>query len=127
MVASRLYEAEPPQASPEYVADGLAIIRADNGLLSIDKAENQVIRRPGVALRRFAQDFDLCLIDTPPLLGVRLMASLAAADYVVTPVSVGLYELAEIKSEAGEVGRSGGGGGGVCVCVCVCVCVGGGV
>ena len=96
MVASRLYEAEPPQASPEYVADGLAIIRADNGLLSIDKAENQVIRRPGVALRRFAQDFDLCLIDTPPLLGVRLMASLAAADYVVTPVSVGLYELAGV-------------------------------
>ena len=96
MVASRLYEAEPPQASPEYVADGLAIIRADNGLLSIDKAENQVIRRPGVALRRFAQDFDLCLIDTPPLLGVRLMASLAASDYVVTPVSVGLYELAGV-------------------------------
>ena len=96
MVASRLYEAEPPQASPEYVADGLAIIRADNVLLSIDKAENQVIRRPGVALRRFAQDFDLCLIDTPPLLGVRLMASLAAADYVVTPVSVGLYELAGV-------------------------------
>ena len=96
MVASRLYEAEPPQASPEYVADGLAIIRADNGLLSIDKAENQVSRRPGVALRRVAQDFDLCLIDTPPLLGVRLMASLAAADYVVTPVSVGLYELAGV-------------------------------
>lgn len=96
IVASRLYEAEPPQASPEWVADGLAIIRADNGLLSIDKAENQVIRRPGAALRRFAQDFDLCLIDTPPLLGVRLMASLAAADYVVTPVSVGLYELAGV-------------------------------
>ncbi len=96
MVASRLYEAEPPQASPEWVADGLAIIRADNGLLSIDKAENQVIRRPGAALRRFSRDFDLCLIDTPPLLGVRLMASLAASDYVVTPVSVGLYELAGV-------------------------------
>ena len=38
----------------------------------------------------------MCLIDTLPLLGVRLMVSLAASDFVVTPVSVGLYELAGV-------------------------------
>lgn len=96
LVASKLFEAEPDAAQPQTLTDKLAIIRADNGLLAIDKAENQVIRRPGAALRRYAKDFDLCLIDTPPLLGVRLMASLAASDYVVTPVSVGLYELAGV-------------------------------
>lgn len=96
LLASKLFDAEPSEAQPEAINGKLAIIRADNGLLTIDKAENQVIRRPGVALRRFAQDFDLCLIDTPPLLGVRLMASLAASDFVVTPVSVGLYELAGV-------------------------------
>jgi chromosome partitioning protein len=96
LLASRLYDATPNDDTPEYVEDKLAIIRADNGLLAVDKAENQVIRRPGAALRRFAADFDVCLIDTPPLLGVRLMASLAAADYVLTPVSVGLYELAGV-------------------------------
>jgi len=95
LVASRLYDAEPNGENPQVINDHLAIIRADNALLAIDKAENQVIRRPGQALRRFA-GFDLCLIDTPPLLGIRLMASLAAADYVVTPVSVGLYELAGV-------------------------------
>ena len=96
LVASRLYDAEPNGEQPQVINDRLAIIRADNALLAIDKAENQVIRRPGQALRRFAKGFDLCLIDTPPLLGVRLMASLAASDYVVTPVSVGLYELAGV-------------------------------
>lgn len=96
LVASKLYDAEPNGDQPQTINDRLAIIRADNALLSIDKAENQVIRRPGQSLRRFAADFDLCLIDTPPLLGVRLMASLAASDYVVTPVSVGLYELAGV-------------------------------
>jgi chromosome partitioning protein len=96
MQASSLYDAEPNGEMPQAITDKLALIRADNGLLSIDKAENQVIRRPGAALRRFAQDYDLCLIDTPPLLGVRLMASLAASDFVVTPVSVGLYELAGV-------------------------------
>ena len=94
LVASKLFDEEPDGTLPETITDKLAIIRADNGLLSIDKAENQVIRRPAHALRRFAQDFDLCLIDTPPLLGVRLMAALAASDYVVTPINVGLYELA---------------------------------
>lgn len=96
LVASKLYDAEPNGERPQIINDRLAIIRADNALLTIDKAENQVIRRPAQALRRFAEDFDLCLIDTPPLLGIRLMASLAAADYVVTPVSVGLYELAGV-------------------------------
>lgn len=96
LLASWLYGASAPQEGPEYITERLAIIRADNALLSIDKAENEVIRRPGAALRQFASSFDLCLIDTPPLLGVRLMASLSAADFVVTPVSVGLYELAGV-------------------------------
>lgn len=96
LVASKLYDAEPNSDAPQVINERLSIIRADSALLSIDKAENQVIRRPGQALRRFAGDFDLCLIDTPPLLGVRLMASLAASDYVVTPVSVGLYESAGV-------------------------------
>lgn len=96
LVASKLFDAEPNGALPQTLSPTLSIIRADNGLLAIDKAENQVIRRPGAVLRSHAQDFDLCLIDTPPLLGVRLMASLAASDYVVTPVSVGLYELAGV-------------------------------
>lgn len=96
LVASRLFDAKPNGGTPRVITDKLAVIRADNGLLAIDKAENQVIRRPGQALRSFADSFDLCLIDTPPLLGIRLMASLAASDYVVTPVSVGLYELAGV-------------------------------
>jgi chromosome partitioning protein len=93
LVASKLYGDMVNDEQPQAISDRLSIIRADSGLLSIDKAENQVIRIPGQALRRFAESFDICLIDTPPLLGVRLMASLVASDYVVTPVSIGLYEL----------------------------------
>jgi chromosome partitioning protein len=96
LLASVLYSAELSEAMPENLNDKLAIIRADNALLSIDKAPNDYIRRPAQALRRFANDYDVCLIDTPPLLGLRLMASLAAADFVVTPVPVGLYELAGV-------------------------------
>ena len=96
LIASKLFSAEQCQDQPQVINDKLGIIRADNGLLTIDKAENQVIRLPGKALRHFSADYDLCLIDMPPLLGVRLMASLAASDFVLTPVSVGLYELAGV-------------------------------
>lgn len=95
MVASSLYDVEA-SGEPEPITEKLSIIRADNALLSIDKADNAVIRHPGAGLKRFGDAFDLCLIDTPPLLGVRLMAALAASDYVITPVSVGLYELAGV-------------------------------
>ncbi|MFA5985586.1 MAG: ParA family protein [Methylococcaceae bacterium] len=97
LMASKLYYEDNPQEQPQQLNENLAIIRADNALLAVDKAENEVIRRPGKILRRFAKNFDLCLIDTPPLLGIRLMASLAASDYVITPVSVGLYELAGVS------------------------------
>ena len=97
MVASSLYTLDAADTPmPEVVSDKLSIIRADNGLLSVDKFDNSVIRNPRIALQRFADSFDLCLLDTPPLLGLRIMASLAASDYVVTPVSVGLFELAGV-------------------------------
>jgi chromosome partitioning protein len=101
LVASRLFDVnskalEGAGNCPEIISEKLSIIRGDNGLLTIDKAENNVIRLPGQFLRRFADKYDLCLIDTPPLLGVRLMAALSAADFVLTPVSVGLYELAGV-------------------------------
>jgi chromosome partitioning protein len=96
LLASQLFDAESASAKPESITPTLSIIRADNGLLAIDKAENEVIRRPGDALRKFARHFDLCLIDTPPLLGIRSMAALTASHYVVTPVSIGLYELAGV-------------------------------
>ena len=72
----------------------LPALPADAALLEVDRAENSVVKRPRAALQQFADQFDLCLIDTPPLLGMRLLASLAAADYVVTPLSIGVYELA---------------------------------
>jgi len=96
LLASQLFASPPVDAKPEEVQKRLSIIRADPALLSVDKADNAVIRLPGAAIRRHAADFDLCVIDTPPLLGVRLMAALAASDAVVTPVSVGLYELAGV-------------------------------
>ena len=97
MVSSSLFsKGAGAGGMPEAVNEKLSIIRADNGLLSVDKHDNDSIRLPKIALRQFSGDFDICLVDTPPLLGIRLLAALAASNSVVTPVSVGLYELAGV-------------------------------
>lgn len=94
LLASDLYiEGGVTNKSPQAINKSLSLIKADNGLLLLDKAENIVIRNPAKSLKRFSNDFDICIIDTPPLLGIRLMAALTASDFVLTPVSVGLYEL----------------------------------
>jgi chromosome partitioning protein len=80
----------------EAVNEKLPIIRADNGLPSVGKHGNGSIRLPKIALRQFSGGFDTCLADTPPLLGIRLLAALAASKSVATPVSAGLYELAGV-------------------------------
>ena len=91
--ASHLFDTEQ-YLTPEAITSHLSIVRADNRLLTIDKAENEVIRHPREALRKYAGDFDLVVIDTPPSLGLRLMAALSAADGVVTPLTIGFFELA---------------------------------
>lgn len=94
LLASGLFEAEASDVLPEPLDDGLAIIRADERLALLDGAGVDYIRRPATHLRQLGQRFDLCLIDTPGLIGVKLFAALTAADAVICPVSVGLFESA---------------------------------
>src|SRR5690606_36826096 len=52
-------------------------------------------KRPRHNLTRFTGQFDLCLIDTPGVIGFNppmTVGALVAADAVVCPFSVGLYE-----------------------------------
>jgi chromosome partitioning protein len=107
--ASDLYSGKVG-AELEEIAPGLSIIRADAGLLNIDAADVSVARQPRRALRSLAGSFDLCLIDTPPALGIRLFASLAAADAVVVPVSIGVYELAGVGELMNTIARVRTGG-----------------
>lgn len=95
LTASSLFGAEAPELAPEKLSDRLSIIRADELLMQINGANEDAKRRPAKNLRTFAKDFDLCLIDTPGAIGFNppmTIAALIAADAVVCPFAVGLYE-----------------------------------
>jgi chromosome partitioning protein len=97
LCASHLFAETPPNLEPLVLSEHLSIIRADRALVDVDRLPAAAAARPAAALKGMADRYDVCVIDTPPLLGVRLMAGLGAADYSVTPVSVGMYELAGVS------------------------------
>ncbi len=97
LLASTLFGEDSDDLKPEYIGEHVAIIRADERLALLDGAADDFIKRPSRHLRQLADQFDVCLIDTPGLIGMKLYAALAAADAVICPVSVGLFESAGLS------------------------------
>jgi chromosome partitioning protein len=95
LLASELFAEAVSNKLPEIISDQLSMVRSDAALMALDRADVASARRPGRALRAI-DGFDVCIVDTPPTLGMGLIAALAAADSVVTPVNIGLYELAAV-------------------------------
>lgn len=92
--ASALF-ADGAKIVPEVLADGFAIIRADEGLRQLAGVSGEGIKRPAKYLRELSKGFDLCIIDPPGVLGINppmTIAALVAADAVISPFGVGLYE-----------------------------------
>lgn len=92
--ASALF-AEGSVIVPEPIRPGLSIIRRDEMLRQLRSDNAEGLRRPGAYLRRLAAGYDLCIIDTPGALGENIpttTAAMIAADAVVCPFAVGLFE-----------------------------------
>lgn len=86
--ASGLFE----QGATLPAGDGLTVIAADDGLVNLDRAEFSVI----VTLRDTLAgntDYDWCVIDTPPTIGLRLSAALIVSDYVLAPIEFAQYSI----------------------------------
>lgn len=94
MQASALF-AEALQGEPERISETLSIIRADETLSMLTAAVKGMEKRPARNLRALSAGFDVCIIDTPGSIGFNppmTLAALVAADAVVCPISIGLYE-----------------------------------
>jgi len=74
------------------VDERISLIPADEPLYDHLSATTDVIARIRDNLRALADEFDVCVIDTPPERNSLLVGALAAADFVVTPMTLGLLE-----------------------------------
>lgn len=71
----------------------LALISADSRMADIERADPKVMRYFSSNLQSLSEFFDFCVIDSPPSLGLRMSASLIAADYVLSPLALEEYSI----------------------------------
>ncbi|MBI6621552.1 ParA family protein [Pseudomonas corrugata] len=86
---------------PEMLEPGFGILRSDKMLSQLAGVNGEGIKRPRNHLRALADDFDICLIDTPGVLGENppmTIAALVATNAVICPISVGLFEADALRS-----------------------------
>lgn len=94
-----LFQKDMPESPVEYISEDLAIIRATEELVSLQQLGGEAVLNFKQNLYKFqTKDFDLCIIDTPPSLGIALTASLICADYVVSPTGLEKLELVGISA-----------------------------
>lgn len=96
LMSSQLFNGEHNNYEPRQVGPNIWLIEADVPLLDVDDMELDVIHNLRPALARFADDFDLCMIDTPPNLQRRMIAALTASDAVVAPFNISGFTLSRM-------------------------------
>jgi chromosome partitioning protein len=78
----------PPQGVPRA---GLVLVPSDGGLLARERQPQQhnlFARQLRAFLAAMAAHFDVCLIDTNPNPDIRVIAALASADFVLSPIQL---------------------------------------
>lgn len=96
LIASKLFTEEPGTLTdaPQPISDKLALIPADIEINDVEGLDLATIERPPAHLRGLAMAPEtLCIIDTPPTLGRRLIAALIAADAVISPLALNGYSI----------------------------------
>lgn len=98
LISSMLYQADLPSKDVFNTESGIDLIPADLATNDLEGLPLDTIMFPTQHLQQFAKDYDICIIDTPPSLGRRLLASLIASDFVFTPLELSEYALQGVES-----------------------------
>jgi chromosome partitioning protein len=92
--ASALFDSGPIHLT---VPDGacVALLAADSALIDLDRAKLDLAQAFVGQVRHLADSgrFDLCLIDTAPAMGLRMIAAVSSANYVIAPIELQAYSI----------------------------------
>ena len=94
--ASELFADAPLQV--QSTGGDIDLIEADIGLVDLDRAPLEVMEAFAKQLASLSDRYDLCVIDTAPAAGLRMVAALTSADYVVSPIELESYSIHGITS-----------------------------
>lgn len=85
---------EPTRVVP---AGHITVARATDELLEAERVDEAAIGMFRESVQANADDYDICIVDTPPILGLRTFAALLAADAVLAPIELGDYSLTGVQ------------------------------
>lgn len=92
--------ADAPIALPA-VRKSIALIHATPQLANLERASadeaNRKVQTFAAHLEAMQHEFDYCLLDPPPTLGIRMVAALASADFVTVPIELEEYSTQAVK------------------------------
>jgi len=77
--------------------NGITLAPADSSLTDIDRGNAAAVITLQQNLADAAERFDICVIDTPPSLGLRSVACLVAASHVLAPIYLEDYSVKGVK------------------------------
>lgn len=77
--------------------EGITLVSADAKMADLERATPQVINHFRNHLAAQGPNYDFCIIDTPPSLGLRMTAALVVADHVLSPIELEEYSIDGIK------------------------------
>jgi chromosome partitioning protein len=93
IAAVQLFDAENA-VTCEPVSASLTLFAGSRALIDVERARPDVVipafRSSMAALKKA---FDVCVVDTPPALGLRVSAALIAADHIVCPIELEEYSI----------------------------------
>lgn len=105
LMSSELFFGGQPSNVPRLVAENVWLIEADVPLLDVDDMDFDVVHNLKEALKRFEDDFDVCLIDTPPNLQRRMVSALVASDCVVAPFNISKFTFSRMPKLMATIGN----------------------
>ena len=76
----------------------ITLVPAESGLLDVERADPKALGAFRDNLRASSGSFDICIVDTPPSMGLRNLAALVAATHVLSPIYLEDYSLQGVKS-----------------------------
>jgi chromosome partitioning protein len=79
----------------------VSLLTGTPGLANLERATaaeaNARVQRFAAQVETLSGEFDYCLIDPPPTLGIRMVAALASADFVAMPIELEEYSTQAVK------------------------------
>ena len=98
--AAKLFEAGqvpvPRICAPDELP--ITLVPAEQALLDVERADPKAMGHFRDNLNGARTGFDLCVVDTPPSMGLRNLAALVAATHVLSPIYLEDYALQGVKS-----------------------------